>query len=63
MGEVGILNLPLLLIAMKEYIKTPLEFMQDESCVDIGCQDDTPHNSTQSVIMDRTIITLYSENL
>jgi hypothetical protein len=39
------LNLPLLLIAKKEYyIKTPLEFVQHESGVDIGCQDNTPHN-------------------
>jgi hypothetical protein len=62
-GEVGILNLPLLLIAMKEYIKTRLEFVGLESRVDIGCQDDTSHNSTQSVILGRKIITLCSENL
>lgn len=57
------MNLPLLSIAMKEYIKTPLKFVQHESHVDIGFQDNTPNNSTQSVIMGRKIITLCSENL
>jgi hypothetical protein len=63
-GEVGILNLPLLSIAMKGYTKPPPppKFVQHESHVDISCQDNTPHSSTQS-IMGRKTITLCFENL